>query len=164
MRLRADTVIGALLIILFGAMFMETYGLPKAPYGTMGPALFPRLLLIGLFPLSLVLFFKGLLQDIRERRPPGRPFRQWFDEYRNVLASYALFFFLALALPYAGYLISGFIFLFAMQLLLGPKSWGKVPQYLAVSVGVLAGLFLLFRWFLLVILPEGEILEYFEIY
>lgn len=164
MRLRADTIIGAVLLVLFGVMFYTTYGLPKAPYGTMGPALFPRILLIGLFPLSLALFLRGLIEDLREQRPPGRPFRQWFDEYRNVLASYALFFFLALALPYAGYLITGFVFLFAMQLLLGPKEWGKVAQYLAVTVGVLAGLFLLFRWFLLVILPEGEIMEYFGIY
>jgi hypothetical protein len=63
----------------------------------------------------------------------------------------------ALALPWAGYVASGFVFLLFMQVLLGPKSWAKVPQYLAVTIGVLVALYVLFRVVLLVLLPEGEI-------
>ena len=157
MRLRAETIIGAILLVMFAAFFVTTFFLPKAPYGTMGPALFPRVLLIALFPLCAGLFLQGLIRDLRQSRPKGRPLGEWFHEYRNVLASYALFLLFAWTLPYAGYLISSFVFLLGMQVLLGPKSWGKVPQYLAVTLGVIAGLFLLFRWFLLVLLPEGEI-------
>lgn len=155
MRFRADTIIGAILVTLVVVLLTMTFYLPPAPYGTMGPALFPRTLLIVLLPLCLILFLKGLFHDLRERRESLRPFAEWLDQYRNVLVSYALFFFFALSLPYAGYLISGFIFLFFMQVALGPKTWGKVPQFLAVTIAVLGGLFVLFQRLLLVFLPEG---------
>lgn len=157
MRFRADTVIGAILVVLIITLFSISFALPPAPYGTMGPALFPRVLLVALFPLCVVLFMKNFLGDMRTRPDALRPFAEWFRDYRNVLASYALFFMFALALPWAGYVVSGFVFLFFMQVVLGPKSWAKVPQYLAVTIGVLAGLYILFRVVLLVLLPEGEI-------
>ncbi len=157
MRFRADTVIGAILVVLIITLFAMSFALPPAPYGTMGPALFPRVLLIALFPLCAALFVKNLLGDLKMRPEALRPFAEWFKDYRNVLASYALFFMFALALPWAGYVVSGFVFLLLMQVVLGPKSWAKVPQYLAVTIGVLAGLYFLFRVVLLVLLPEGEI-------
>ncbi len=157
MRFQADTVIGAILVVLITTLFWATIGLPSAPYGTMGPALFPRLLLFALFPLCLGLFVKGLIQDLRSRPEALPPFAKWFDNYRNVLAIYVLFFLFALALPWAGYMTSGFAFLMLAQLALGPKGWGKVPQFLAVTLGVLAALYIIFREVLLVLLPEGEI-------
>ena len=157
MRLRADTVIGAILVVFVTILFFMSFGLPPAPYGTMGPALFPRVVLIALFPLCAALFVKSLLNDLRSRPEPMRAFTEWFYIYRNVLAAYALFFIFVLSLSWAGYMTSGFVFLLAMQLALGPKRWGKVPQYLAVTIGVLAGLYFIFRVVLLVLLPEGEI-------
>ena len=157
MRFQADTVIGAILVVLVTTLFIMTIGLPSAPYGTMGPALFPRVLLIALFPLGAALFGKGLIHDLRSRPEPLRPFAEWFHDYRNVLAVYVLFFLFALALPWAGYMVSGFAFLLLAQLALGPKGWGKVPQFLAVTIGVLAALYFIFRVILLVLLPEGEI-------
>ena len=101
MRLRADTIIGAVLLMLIIVLFSMSFYLPPAPYGTMGPALFPRVLLIALFPLGAALFIKGLVYDLKERREVGKSFADWFDEYRNVLVSYLLFFIFALLLPYA---------------------------------------------------------------
>ena len=157
MRFQADTVIGAILVVLVTTLFIMTIGLPSAPYGTMGPALFPRVLLIALFPLCAALCGKGLIHDLRSRPEPLRPFAEWFHDYQNVLAVYVLFFLFALALPWAGYMVSGFAFLLLAQLALGPKGWGKVPQFLAVTIGVLAALYFIFRVILLVLLPEGEI-------
>ncbi|MEE9240014.1 MAG: tripartite tricarboxylate transporter TctB family protein [bacterium] len=157
MRLRADTVIGAILVALVTTLFLMSFALPPAPYGTMGPALFPRVLLIALFPLCAALFMKGFLLDLRTRPEPMRAFSEWFHDYRNVLASYALFFIFVLAIPWAGYMVSGFVFLLFMQVALGPKGWAKVPQFVAVTIGVLAGLYFIFRVVLLVLLPEGEI-------
>ena len=157
MRFRADTIIGAILVVLIVTLFAMSFALPPAPYETMGPALFPRILLVALFPLCTILFVKSFLGDMRARPEALRPFAEWFQDYRNVLASYALFFMFALALPWAGYVASGFVFLLFMQVLLGPKSWATVPQYFAVTIGVLVALYVLFRVVLLVLLPEGEI-------
>ncbi len=159
MRVRADTVIGALLVIFVATLFAVSFGLPPAPYETMGPALFPRFILVAVFPMCLVLFVKSAVRDFREG-PAEREFgsfAEWFDNYRNVLAVYLLFFMFAWALPWAGYLASGFFFLLLAQLALGPKGWGKVPQFLAVTTGILALLYFIFRVVLLVLLPEGEI-------
>ncbi len=157
MRFQADTVIGAILVVFVTTLFVMTIGLPPAPYGTMGPALFPRVVLIALFPLCAALLIKGVIHDLRSRPEALRTFADWFHNYRNVLAAYALFFIFVLSLSWAGYMTSGFVFLLAMQMALGPKRWAMVPQYLAVTIGVLVMLYLIFRVMLLVLLPEGEI-------
>jgi len=157
MRFHADTIIGLILSVIVTTMFAMSFWLPPAPYGTMGPGLFPRVILIGLFPLCAALLLKGLNHDLRVRPEPQRVFASWFSDYWNVLASYTLFFLFALALPWAGYMVTGFFFLFFMQVLLGPKDWRKIPQFIAVTLGVLTVSYLIFRVMLLVLLPEGEI-------
>ena len=86
-----------------------------------------------------------------------RVFAEWYYIFRNVLESYSGFDGIVLGVRWAGYLVSGFVFLLLIQVALGPKRLGKVPQFLAVSIGVLAGVYFIFRVVLLVLLPEGEI-------
>lgn len=159
MRLHADTVIAALLIVLCAGAWAATYALPPAPYGTMGPALFPRVILALLIPLSAMYFVQSLRRDLRREREgektKGFSFA-WVREYQNVIISFLLFFAFLVALPYTGFILTGIFFIFFMLWVLGPYEARRLPKYLAISVGVTGGLYLLFRFVLIVILPEGE--------
>lgn len=157
MRKRSDAWIGVGLLAFSGVMFVAGLSLPRAPYGTMGPEYFPNIILGMVAVLSLVLAIQGLAA-VRSSSDSARgmPLGGLLHQYRNIGYSFGLFFLFALLLPYLGYLLTSFVFLIVLQVLLGPKEWGKAKVYLAVSVGMTLLLFLLFRCMLLVILPESD--------
>ena len=124
MRLHADTIIAGFLILLSASAWAGTYALPPAPFGTMGPALFPRVILVLLIPLSVTYFAQNLLRDLRGDRDDmdakGFSFG-WVREYWNVIISFILFFLFLVALPWTGYILTGFFFIFLMLWVLGPR-------------------------------------------
>ena len=162
MRIRSDTAIGLALLLFCGIMLQQVRSIPEPLFGSAGAAFFPAVLLFILTPLSAALFFKGLVSDWRARGTAGshstrRSLGVWLADYRNVIGAFALFFLFVLLLETLGYMLSGFLFLFAMQLFLGARSWNKVAQHALVSAGVVLFLWVMFRWLLVVLLPEGEI-------
>ncbi|MDA1000092.1 MAG: tripartite tricarboxylate transporter TctB family protein [bacterium] len=162
MRLHADTVIAALLIVLCAVAWGVTYALPPAPYGTMGPALFPRVILAFLIPLSVIYFVQGLLRDLRKEHEDTKAKNfsfGWVREYSNVIISFFLFSVFLVALPYTGFILTGTLFIFLMLWVLGPRGARQIPKYIAISAGVTGGLYLLFRFVLIVILPEGDLFD-----
>ena len=162
MRIRADTAIGLILLLFCGIMLHQARDIPEPLFGSAGAAFFPTVLLAILTPLSAVLFLKGLVSDWRARGAVEASsvrwsLGPWLADYRNVLGAFACFFLFVFLLETLGYMLSGFLFLFAMQLLLGPRSWPKIAQHALVSAGVVLFLWVMFRWVLVVLLPEGEI-------
>ena len=162
MRIRSDTGIGVVLLVFCGIMFLQTREIPEPLFGSAGAAFFPTVLLVLLTPLSAALFLHGLIGDLRARGAPAgaparRSFGAWFADYRNVIVSFLLFFLFVALLEPIGYMLSGFLFLFAMQAFLGPRNWRKMIQHALVSAGVVLFLWLMFRWVLVVLLPEGDI-------
>lgn len=162
MRIRSDTGTGLVLLVFCAIMFLETRDIPDPLFGSAGAAFFPTVLLFLLTPLSAALFLRGLAGDLRAWRGPpaagpGRTLRAWLADYRNVIVCFVLFFLFVAALEPLGYALSGFVFLFAMQVYLGPRSWPKIAQHAIVSAGVVLVLWLVFRKVLIVLLPEGEI-------
>ena len=162
MRISTDTGTGLVLLVFCAIMFLETREIPDPLFGSAGAAFFPTVLLFLLTPLSAALFLHGLAGDLRAwRAPPAdgprRTLRAWLADYRNVIVCFVLFFLFVAALEPFGYALSGFVFLFAMQVYLGPRSWPKIAQHAVVSAGVVLVLWLVFRKVLIVLLPEGEI-------
>jgi len=160
MRIRSDTAIGLLLLLFCGIMLHQARDIPEPLFGSAGAAFFPTVLLAILTPLSAALFFKGLISDWRGGAVADSTrwsLGVWLADYRNVIGAFVLFFLFVFLLETLGYMLSGFLFLFAMQLLLGPRTWHKIAQHAVVSAGVVLFLWVMFRWLLVVLLPEGEI-------
>ncbi len=162
MRIRSDTAIGLVLLLFCGIMLHQLRDIPEPLFGSAGAAFFPAVLLAILTPLSAALLVKGLVGDWRARGTTGAEATRWrlgvwLTDYRNVLGAFVLFFLFVFLLEPLGYMLSGFLFLFSMQLLLGPRTWSKIVQHALVSAGVVLFLWVMFRWVLVVLLPEGEI-------
>lgn len=167
MRMGSDTAAGLVLLVFCAVMFHAASQIPEPLFGSAGAAFFPTVLLFLLTPLSAALFLRGLAGDLRARgaAPRGgarRGLRAWLAGYRNVIVSFVLFFLFVAALEPLGYALSGFLFLFAMQLYLGPRGWPKVAQHALVSAGVVLVLWAVFREVLIVLLPEGDIFYWFS--
>jgi hypothetical protein len=167
MRIRSDTAIGLVLLVFCAIMFLEARKIPEPLFGSAGAAFFPTVLLFLLTPLCAVLFLRGLVGDLRAwgaplAGGPRRTLRAWLADYRNVIVCFVLFFLFVAALEPIGYALSGFVFLFAMQVYLGPRSWPKIAQHAGVSAGVVLVLWTVFRKVLIVLLPEGEIFHWFS--
>lgn len=148
--------IAALAWIAFGGfLFWQSFlllGLEEASaVGIFGPAFYPRLLAMLLMVLGIAL----LVKDIRRSRPGGvgnarrAPGSSGLGLSITAFAGLLLYTYL---LDKIGYLLITPPMLLGLMLLMGERRW---PMILLWAVGFSTGLYVLFRYALSVILPEG---------
>jgi hypothetical protein len=138
------------------AMLFMTLALPPASMVPIGPAFYPRIVLVVTALLSLTL----IVIDLRAARaavkapPAAQPGPA--PNYRLVLMTFVLFGLYIAFLPKLGFRISTFLFVFALQLALdwpiNAKRWLIV---LAVAIATSAVCHFVFEDYLLVLLPRG---------
>ncbi|MDX1528918.1 MAG: tripartite tricarboxylate transporter TctB family protein [Gammaproteobacteria bacterium] len=156
-RVNPDIVISLLLMVLSATLFIETFGMQRVHLAIIGAKLWPRLVVIVLFFLSVIYF----VQSIRTRRPPSdEPFsaRQWLVDNRNVIGCFAIYGLFLITLPYLGMLLAGSLFVFAVLTLIGERDMRAHVIHAVVAVVTIGGMWAVFRFGLGVILPEGELL------
>ena len=158
MRLSTDAKLGAVLTAACITLAVSTHWIESPGYSTMSASVFPRAILVVLTPLCFTLFIKGLRDSIAH--PPTEPgltmegIRLSMQRTRNIWISYVLFFLLVWTMPYLGFPITAALYVTAMAMLLGPKGKRQIPVALALAFFVTGGIFLVFRYVLLVLLPE----------
>lgn len=154
-KLNRDTITAILLLLLCGVMFWQTFHIREVPFSQVGSEVWPRFVLVLLTLLCLVYLFRSISD------PPvaGEPFRlsSWLKRYRNPLICFAMFFVFLLALPYTGMLLTGILFVFITQTLIGGAQPRRLIVHAAVSVFAVGGMWALFTYALGVFLPPGEL-------
>ena len=149
-----DAVVGALLAGLSVFLLWQTRTIPHPPFVPLGPAFYPRVVLLTFLALSLLLLVSGL----RAGRPAARAdVTEWVARHRLVLATFALFGLYVFAMPRLGYLLSTMLFTAAMQWLLGRRGVRRLPGVAAVAVGTALVTWLVFERYLYVLLPRGTL-------
>ena len=130
-----------------------TRGLPHPALVPIGPAFYPRIVLVVTAVLSAVLLGSDLLAR-RRRRLAGAaaPPRN----YRLVALIFAIFAAYVLALPRLGYRIATFAFVLILQLALQPAGERHWLRVLAVAAGTSLLTHLVFETYLSVLLPRGS--------
>lgn len=161
MRSITDVVSGIVLLGLCGLGAYSVGALPdEAGMEQMGPAAFPRMILVCLAVLSATLLAQGLL------RAPRRSYWPEARTLRTVLLFIGLFYLYLITLtelgdlfaamdnpPFTangGFSISTFLFLLLALPLLGRR---KPVEILSVAVLTTAVLVFVFSWFFQVLLP-----------
>lgn len=155
-RLNRDTVTAVLLLLFCGLLFQQTFFVRKVPFSIMGSEVWPRVILTALFILLLIYLFKSLIT------PPNntvekRPLKVWIEMYRNPVLCFLMFFLFLLILPYLGMLISGILFVFITQTLIGSRDKRSLILHALVSVGAVGGMWAVFRFGLGVVMPAGSL-------
>ena len=152
MRLH-DTLLGALLVALAAAFFAYTFTFPDMPGQRYGPALFPRLIALGIIACGMVIAVRGWRS--------GRPLLALSPPLRNLQGWLAL---LAMPLAIVFYLLAaerlGFLPT-ATIVVAGLCAWLGVRLWAALITGMLTALVV--QWFfgslMRVPLPRGWFMQ-----
>lgn len=115
-----------------------------------GPAFFPRILATALAFCAGLLIFNA----VRRRNLRRTEFIDWTG-FRRLMAALAVGLVYWGTINYTGFLIGTPIFLFVLMTVLGARSW---PQRILTSLVAPIALWALFEYFLVISLPESQIL------
>lgn len=147
----------ALILALAAWLFWEAGDLPASRWEPLGAGTFPRLVLGGLAVLAAT----ALVGEFRLWRREGGAFRLalWpaLVRYRLVVAVLGFFLVYVAALPQLGFSLASLGFLFATQLVLGPKTPRAIAVMAVVALVFSFGLDWLFAEAFNVFLPRGRL-------
>jgi len=149
-----DGWIGVGLLIFSGWLYTNLDKIPDNPLVPIGPAFYPRLLLLLTISLSLALIVQQLFSQ--RQKKAGVTFSRWLKDYQSTLVAFAIFFLYVLLLPRLGYLFSTILFVSSLQWLLGQPLWLRLPGSLLIGVGTSLITYTVFEKYLHVFLPRGS--------
>jgi putative tricarboxylic transport membrane protein len=156
-RINPDVVIALLLMVLCGVFFYETFALQKVYLAIIGSKLWPRVVVVVLFVLSVAYFLQSL-RSAREPLPAPWRLGEWLRANRNVVGCFALYALFLLSLPYLGMLLGGMVFVFITLGFVGERSARHHLIHALIAVVSVGIVWTVFSYALGVVLPEGEIL------
>lgn len=150
MRLGRDGLSG--LVCLAGSLVMlwTTRGIPTPALVPIGPAFYPRILLVVTAILSLAL----VVQDIRRDRRPAAPAPP--IAYRLVVVTFTIFIGYVVALPLLGYRVATFLFVAVLHGTLEPPRGWRWAFVIGGAVVTTAVTYFVFERYLSVLLPRGR--------
>lgn len=157
-----DGIAGLVCLALSIGLFMLTFGLPPAVMVPIGPAFYPRLVILLFGLLSVIL----IVLDLRAPRSlrsgagavvaPGTPAAGAQPNYRLVLATFVEFGIYIAALPLIGFRISTFLFVLALEVTLEwPRDVRRWALMVAAAIVTSAACYFVFESYLSVLLPRG---------
>lgn len=156
MTITRDGVAGLVCLVISLGMLALTWGLPPAVLVPIGPAFYPRVVVIIMACLSALLIWldvsaaraRAAAPPVAATAPPAN--------YRLVLATFIEFGIYILLLPLIGFRLSTFLFVIALQVTL---EWPEtnVRWALVVLIAVATSIFchFIFEDYLSVLLPRG---------
>jgi putative tricarboxylic transport membrane protein len=152
--MRPDTGIGLGLLAFCGVLYWQTGAISTPPFVPIGPAFYPRVLLVLLAGLAVWLFVENILRGRGPsqgvKKPEGPP-----PNYRRVLLGFFVFLAYVASLNIIGYMTSTFLFILGLSWSIGPRDRRGLPKLVAVACGTALVIYLVFEKYLFVFLPRG---------
>jgi len=152
--MRRDTGIGVGLLAFCGLLYWQAGLVSAPPFVPIGPAFYPRVMLILLAGLAVWL----IVEDLLRRRVPERQAEKLTasaPEYRKVLLGFILFLAYVAGLSLIGYLASTFLFVLGFSWSIGPRNIREMPKLVVIAIGTALATYLIFEKYLYVFLPRG---------
>ena len=159
MMLSRDGIAGLVCLALSIGMFALTFGLPPAAMVPIGPAFYPRVVILILGILSVILIVLDVLalrsQPVRVTAAKAASAGP-APNYRLVLATFVEFGLYIALIPLIGFRISTFLFVLLLEVTL---EWPRSPRHwilmAVVAVATSVVCFYVFEDYLSVLLPRG---------
>ncbi len=148
-----ELVMGAAWLVFSAGMLISTFGYRDVGgLATIGPAYWPRILLVGMILLALLSLARTLLR--RQGSKPARREEANGRAHPNLFwATLGLILLYTLVLPHIGFPLATLGFLLAMLRVVGIRGKVKLPL---LSAGISLLLIILFARLMSVPLPRGE--------
>jgi hypothetical protein len=154
MTLSRDGISGLVCLIVSLGMLALTWGLPPAVMVPIGPAFYPRVVVLTMAVLSAIL----LVLDIRaaRQRAASPPVAAEPTNYRLVLATFIEFGLYIALLPAIGFRIATVLFVAALQVTLEwPASNRRWVLVVLIAIATSWVSYIVFEDYLSVLLPRG---------
>jgi putative tricarboxylic transport membrane protein len=154
MRLGRDTFAGLILLGVSLVLLVQSFGLPQLPLVPIGPAFYPRIVLVFMAAMSVVLIIQGLLapRAVAPGAPPQPP-----RAYGLVTLAFIIIAAYIILLPLLGYRIATALFVAALQATLQwPTTIRQWIVLAAIAIATSAVTYFVFERYLLVLLPRGS--------
>jgi hypothetical protein len=152
-----ELIVGIFFLILSIIIFFQTGSLPDSSYEPLGPAGFPKIIVLAMGILSVFLIVKKLKS--MNLSQAGIDFKKLFKDYKLIIITLINFLFYILIMKYIGFRISTFIFVFITQLFLGPRKEKKYFLIISIAIVISLGSYYFFQNYLGVIFPAGIFFE-----
>jgi hypothetical protein len=152
--MRRDAGIGVGLLAFCGLLYWQAGLVSVPPFVPIGPAFYPRVILIFLAGLAVWL----IVEDLLKKRVPAREAKKLAGpapNYRRVLLGFIVFLGYVAGLSLIGYLTATFLFVLGLSWAIGPRNIREMPKLIAIAIGTALVTFLIFEKYLYVFLPRG---------
>ena len=149
-----DVAIGIALLGLCGFLYWQAGLAPAPSFVPIGPAFYPRVVLVLLAALSIWLIVETLLRRRIPAASPKKPAGPKPD-YGRVVLGFFVFFGYVISLSIIGFVSGTFLFVLGLGWAVGPRRIRDIPKLLAVASGTAAVTYIVFEKYLYVFLPRG---------
>lgn len=148
-----DSGIGLGLLAACGLLYWQTGAIPTPPFVPLGPAFYPRIVLVLLAALAVWLILEAVFTRAPRSGTAATPVSR--PNYRLVVICFLVFGGYVIGLSVLGYLLSTSLFVFGLGWVMGPRTRRELPTLLAVAAGTTLATYLIFEKYLHVFLPRG---------
>ena len=164
--MKADKVIGIILIAFSAIMYYQANHLPPPLFGDVGAAFVPKIWFAILGFCGAVLTVTGIVKD-RKSRVSGTDkvaevgFQKgtiaFFTHYKYVISGFIIFFAFISLMNYIGYFVSSLLFMSVLMWILGPRTGKSLIVISLATVGITSIIYFGFVKVLKVFLPSGSL-------
>ena len=168
--MKADKVIGLILVAFSIFMYIQADRLPPALFGTLGAGFVPKILFIILAGCGAILTIQCLIRERKARAsetelpseetgPEGPRFKisEFLKYYQYVIFGFFAFLAYVVLMYYLGYPIATLIFMPVFMWVLGPRDKKAALVTALTTLGVTFVIYYSFLKLLRVFLPEGSL-------
>jgi putative tricarboxylic transport membrane protein len=152
--MRRDTGIGVGLLVFCGFLYWQAGLVSAPPFVPIGPAFYPRVILILLAGLAVWLIAEDLLRRRSPARKTAKPAGS-APNYRKVLLGFIVFLAYVAGLSLIGYLAATFLFVLGLSWSIGPRNVREIPKLVMIAIATVLATYLIFEKYLYVFLPQG---------
>ncbi len=152
--MKRDAGIGIGLLAFCGLLYWQAGHVSAPPFVPIGPAFYPRVILILLAGLSLWLIAEDLLRKPLPEKKVAKPTGP-APNYRKVLLGFIIFLGYVAGLSLIGYPTATFLFVLGLSWSIGPRNVRELPKLIVIAVGTTLSTYLIFEKYLYVFLPRG---------
>lgn len=152
--MRRDTAIGVGLLAFCGVLYWQAGLVSAPPFVPIGPAFYPRIIVILLAGLAVWLIVEDLLRG-RAPAPKAAKPAGAVPNCRKVLLGFSIFLGYVAGLSLVGYPAATFVFVLGLSWAIGPRNARELPKLVMIAIGTTLATYLIFEKYLYVFLPRG---------